>query len=357
MAAVASPAGLRRSRRRLVLTGVGAIVVGALLARAMAGRGADFVTALGMASLVTLVAATLLQGVALVARSEAWNVCVSAAGGSVARRRLYRAASMGYVGNLINGQFGVAARIAALRRSAPRDSPPVSALIGAEVPILAVEAGLAAITSFTLVGPMGLPWWTPLAALAAVGSITFLLGRLGRRPAACWKGLAALGSIRGEARILGLVLVATFAQIARNWLVLHALGVDASVFDAIAVLIAMVTFSQLPVGPSAGAAATVAVLGPHGVATVAAAGVLLTATGTVGALLYAVWAGLDRALWDRTAARLRARRARGRRVAAGRWEAALRALTGPERRTVEVAYCGGLRWPEVSRLVWPVAAA
>ena len=293
-------------------------MVGVLLARAMAGRGADFVEALHMAPLIVLAAVTVLQCVALVARSEAWAVCVAAAGGSVARRRLYRAASMGYVGNLVNGQFGVAARIAALRRSAPRDSPRVSALVAAEVPILTVEAGLAALTSFTLVGPMGLPWWTPVVALAGVGSVALLMGRLGRRPGRVWKrGLAAMGSAGTGAHILVLVLVATFAQIARNWLVLHAVGVDASFFDAIAVLIAMVAFSQLPIGPGAGAAATVAVLGPHGVAAVAAAGVLLTATGTLGAVLYASWAGLDRLLWDRVAARLPARRASSHRASLG----------------------------------------
>jgi hypothetical protein len=75
---------------------------------------------------------------------------------------------------------------------------------------------------------------------------------------------------------------------------LHALGVDASVFDATAVLIAMVVLAQLPVGPSVGAAAVVVILGSGGVALAAAAGVLLTVTGTFGALMFAAWAGLDR---------------------------------------------------------------
>jgi hypothetical protein len=101
-------------------------------------------------------------------------------------------------------------------------------------------------------------------------------------------------SLNGSALIVGLILVATFAQIARNWLVLHAVGVDVSVFDATAVLIAQVTLAQLPLGPSTGAASTVLILGPHGVAAVAAAGVLLTATGTVGGGLFALWALFDR---------------------------------------------------------------
>ena len=75
---------------------------------------------------------------------------------------------------------------------------------------------------------------------------------------------------------------------------LHAVGVDVSLLDATAVLIAMVTLSQLPVGPSVGAAAVVLILGTNGVAATAAAGVLLTATGVAGALCFATWAALDR---------------------------------------------------------------
>jgi uncharacterized membrane protein YbhN (UPF0104 family) len=110
--------------------------------------------------------------------------------------------------------------------------------------------------------------------------------------------------------VVGFVLVAVFAQIFRNWLLLHAVGVDASFFDAIAVLIAVVTLGQLPVGPSAGAAAAVLILGSDGVAAAAAAGVLMTATGTVGGLCFAGWAGTDR-LWS-VISRARWRRARAR---------------------------------------------
>jgi uncharacterized membrane protein YbhN (UPF0104 family) len=105
-------------------------------------------------------------------------------------------------------------------------------------------------------------------------------------------------SARGGSRVVGLVLVAVCAQIFRNWLLLHAVGVDASLFDAIAVLIAVVTLGQLPVGPAVGAAAAILILGSDGVAATAAAGVLMTATGTAGGLVFIVWASADR-LWAR----------------------------------------------------------
>jgi len=65
--------------------------------------------------------------------------------------------------------------------------------------------------------------------------------------------------------------------------------------------------SQLPVGPGVGAAAAVLILGSDGVAA-AAAGVLMTVTGTVGGLCFAGWAGADR-IWsvNRRAALRRAR--------------------------------------------------
>ena len=287
----------RTQRRSALITVTGALAVTAVLAYVLADRRDEFGTALGAAPIGILVAATALQLLALVSRTEAWRVCVTAAGGTVGRRCLFRAASVGYVGSQLNSQVGTAARIAALRRSAPAECPRVPALVAAEVPILAIEAALAALTSFTLVGPLGLPWWLPLVLLAAALLMLAGLRRAASRwRAGLWSGIAVLRDLRGRNAVVGLVLVAVGSQIARNWLMLEAVGVDASVFDAVAVLIAMVTLSQLPVGPSVGAAAVVLILGTDGVALTAAAGVLLTATGTAGALVYASWAGIDR-LW------------------------------------------------------------
>jgi uncharacterized membrane protein YbhN (UPF0104 family) len=269
-----------------------------LLAGIVAYKRHDFMAALHAAPAWLLVAAAALQLVALVSRSEAWHGCVGAAGGTVPRRHLYRAASIGYLLSVVNGQFGTAARIAALRRAAPNAVPRIPALIAAELPIIAVEAALAALTSFTLVGPLGLPWWVPLTLLAFIGGIIVLFGRLARRRrVGFWSGFAVLRSLEGRGRLVGFVLIAVAAQIARNWLALHAIGVNASLFDAIAVLIAMVTLSQLPIGPAVGAGAVVLILGAQGVGATAAAGVLLTATGTAGALCYAAWALGDR-LWQ-----------------------------------------------------------
>jgi hypothetical protein len=173
---------------------------------------------------------------------------------------------------------------------------------------MAIEATLGALASLTLVAPLGLPWWSPLIAVAATLAVSAGLRSLAVRSSrGVLRGLAVLRSHDRHALIVAIVLVAVFAQIARNWLLLHAVGVDASVFDATAVLIALIVLAQLPLGPSTGAAAAVLILGPHGVAAVAAAGVLLTATGTAGGLAFAAWALLDRA-WCGARASSRRRR-------------------------------------------------
>ncbi len=299
-------------RHRTLITIVGSLATLAILVYLLAGRRDEFEAALTNASLGVLALAALGQIVALLARSEAWHLTIEAAGGTVGRRVLYRASSVQVLGGMINGQLGVAARIAALRRSSPDVAPQVPALVAAEFPIIAIEAVMAAFASYTLVGPLGLPWWSPLIGLAVVGAASAGLRHLAlRKGRELWRGLAVLRTLNHGSRVVAFVLVAVIAQIARTWLVLDAVGVSASVFDAIAVLIAVSTLMQLPVGPSVGAAAAVLILGSNGVAAAAAAGLLLTVTGTAGGLCFAAWAGGDRLL-------IAARKATGRRRARGR---------------------------------------
>jgi uncharacterized membrane protein YbhN (UPF0104 family) len=299
-------------RHRTLLTIVASLATAILLAALLAGRREEFADALTSAAAWVIVVTVLLQALALVSRSEAWHLTIEAAGGTVPRRVLYRASSLQVLGGTLNGHLGVATRIAALRRSAPDDCPQVSTLVAAEFPILAVEGMLAAGASFTLVAPLGLPWWLPLVVLLVIGLASAGLRTLAlNKGRELWRGLAVLRSLHGGARVVGFVLIAVFAQIMRNWLLLHAVGVDASLFDAIAVLIAVVTLGQLPIGPSVGAAAAVLILGSDGVAAAAAAGVLLTVTGTLGGLGFAAWAGGDH-LWAA------ARRRRGLRPAPAR---------------------------------------
>jgi uncharacterized membrane protein YbhN (UPF0104 family) len=287
-------------RRRGSLTVVAAAAVAGLVILALAGRWHEFGTAAAGVPWWILSIAAALQLAALLSRSEAWHLSVRAAGGTVRRRRLYRAAGVGYVGNIANGELGFAMRISALRRSAPGQTPKPLTLAATEVPILLIEATTGALASFTLVGPLGLPWWTPLGLfVAAVAALVGLRCIARQRQRGAWQGLAAMRDARARSLIVAFVLLFIAAQIARNWLLLEASGVNVSVFDATAVLIAVATLGVLPLGPSVGVGSATLILGAEGVPAVAAAGVLLTATGAAGALAYGAWAIADRQLGGR----------------------------------------------------------
>jgi uncharacterized membrane protein YbhN (UPF0104 family) len=299
--------GAVAARRRAALIVVGTLLAVGVLVFVLAGQWGRFASAAAGAPWWALTAAAALQTASLLSRTEAWNVCVHAAGGTVDRRRLYRAAGVGYLGNVVNGELGFAARIASLRRAAPRETPKAIVLAATEIPIVLMEVALATLFSFTLVAPLGLPWWTPLVAFCAVLAVVAGLARLARRhPSGWWKGLATLSEPRARTRVAIFVVLAVCGQVARNWLMLYASGIHASVFDATAVLIAVAALGVLPIGPGVGAGAMVLILGSTGVAGVSAAGVLLTATGTLGALAYGGWALADR-LWTKRRTRLRPR--------------------------------------------------
>jgi uncharacterized membrane protein YbhN (UPF0104 family) len=288
-------------RRKLLLSLLGALAVTCILGFVLAGRRQQFVAALESVPISLVAIACALQILALLARSEAWLVSVQAAGGSVGRRLLFQAAGVGYLASVINGSVGMAARIASLRRVAPRSSPRVPALLAAEVPIITVEVALAALFSFTLVSPLGVPWWIPAIAVGLVAGAMICLRRFSERHRkGLWVGLAVMRT-KTRGRLIAFALIAVCAQVVRNWLMLHAIGEDVSIFDAMALLIAMFTLGQLPFGPSIGPAAAVLILGAHGVASSAAAGVLLAVTGLLGSIGYASWALADRLARGRVA--------------------------------------------------------
>jgi uncharacterized membrane protein YbhN (UPF0104 family) len=292
-AAAPDQSWLRRHSKSV--SAVFAIAVMAALVIGLYDKREAFSESLGAASVTVLAGAVALQVVWLIARSEAWHVCVVAAGGDCGRRPLYRAAAIGYLGNLLNSNFGLAVRITELRRTAPANAPSAGALVAAELPIVVIEIGLAAICSFTLIGPLGLPWWVPLVALTVAFGLFAGLNRLAiRNREGFWKGIAVMRGLRHRNQIIALTILAVLAQVFRNWLVLNGIGVDVTILDSIALLVAAAAIGLLPVGPSLGVTSSVLILGSKGVAAVAAAGALLTATGAVGALCFASWSLADR---------------------------------------------------------------
>src|SRR5579864_8297086 len=141
----------RAQRIRVAATVLATLAAFGVLAFVLAGRRGQFTTAMLTAPVWLLALAALLHLASLVTRSEAWNFCMRAAGGSTPRRVVFRAAGLGALASVLSAQLGVATRIGAIRRTAPHTSPRVPALMAAEVPIVAVEATLAALFTFTLI--------------------------------------------------------------------------------------------------------------------------------------------------------------------------------------------------------------
>src|SRR5581483_2197369 len=135
--------------------------------------------------------------------------------------------------------------------------------------------------------------WVPAIIVTLMVGLVALLRRVSdRHRTGLGAGLAVL-HMKGRGRLIAFALIAVAAQVLRNWLMLRAIGVHVSIFDSMALLIVMFTVGQLPIGPSTGPAAAVLILGAHGVASTAAAGVLVTLTGIIGSLVFAAWAGTD----------------------------------------------------------------
>ena len=77
------------------------------------------------------------------------------------------------------------------------------------------EVSLTALLWFTLVAPLGLPWWTPLVAFGAILGAIAALARLARRhPSGWWQGLTALSEPQACARVAMFVALAATTQIA-----------------------------------------------------------------------------------------------------------------------------------------------
>jgi len=79
---------------------VGAIMVAGAMGVEPAGRRGQLTAAIHAAPIWILSLVVLLQIVALIARTEAWHVCVRATGATVAAAAVVRAAGVGYLASV-----------------------------------------------------------------------------------------------------------------------------------------------------------------------------------------------------------------------------------------------------------------
>jgi hypothetical protein len=247
--------------------------VGVLLALCVA-RHEELLTAVATVPPATLLGLAALHLLGLVARSEAWRLSLGAIGGAPLARRVVHTANAGaFVVGSLEAHATMPARIALLRRLAGHDAPHPGHVAVADLPMLLIEVAIAAL----LLGMTG-EWWAPPAAAGALVVARLAAGRKATR------GLAVLADVRRRAALTGLVAFIVCCGLARIWLTLSLVHLDASPSE-VAVAFAMLgAFGLLPLGPSAPPGAMLVLSGSAGAL---AAGLVLSATSITGVLLYA----------------------------------------------------------------------
>ena len=280
-----------RRRPRLGYTSTAITVLGLVCALCVVHAG-DVGAALGSVPAWAMVGAVALHVATLVLRSEAWRLTLAAAGGdSLSRSVVHGANAAAFLAGALQSQAALPARVTLLRRLAGDRAPRPGQICVADVPIFALEL---CATSALLIAAVLLagrePWWVAPGAFAL--ALAVLLGarlapeRFAHRPIV--RGLAILGDRRRRGRLVALVAGVAALTVARVWLILAVCGLPHGLDEVAWVVAALGIFGLLPLGPGAPPGATVAAIGSASVGAAVAAGLLLSASGIIAVLVYAL---------------------------------------------------------------------
>jgi hypothetical protein len=253
---------------------VAILAMGALVGLCVLRRDA-LATAVATVPVDALVVLAGLHLVSLVARSEAWRLSLAAIAGAPPSRAAIHAANAGaFVAGSLEPHTAMPARVALLRRLAPAETPHPAHVAVADVPIFLLEvAGASAMLALTGA------WWAPVGAAVVLVGARLAAGRRATR------GLAVLADVRRRLALAGLVGCVVACGVARVWVALAVVGLNASPAAAAAAFAALGVFGLLPLGPSAPPGALLVVSGGAGAAL--GAGLALSATSIAAVLVYA----------------------------------------------------------------------
>jgi len=252
----------------------------------------DVGAALGSVSTWAIVGAVALHVATLILRSEAWRLTLAAAGGdSLSRSVVHGTNAAAFVAGALQSQAALPARVTLLRRLAGDRAPRPGQICVADVPIFALElcATSALLIAAVLLTGRG-PWWFApgafLLALAVLLGARLAPERFAHRPIV--RGLAILGDRRRRGTLVALVAGTAALTVARVWLILAVCGLPHGLGEVAWVFAALGIFGLLPLGPGAPPGATVAAIGAASIGAAVAAGLLLSASGIIAVLVYAL---------------------------------------------------------------------
>jgi hypothetical protein len=283
-----------RNLRRALIGLAGPLALLGVMAYVIARHGSDVSRAAERTPATTLVIVILLALLTLLARSEAAVACLTAMGNRPSRLDIHPASAAAFVVSTLNHYLASPVRAAVLKRLDRGRAPTIPQMIMVDAATYLIEGLLAAVLIVISASALKLQWWMPV--LAVVGALAALAVALAVRRRfqrlAAFRGLEMLAHSRQRLVVLALALIIFAGQIGRTLLVLRATGLHPSLLQAGATFVAGGVLSSLLAGPAAGtAAAPLIIFGHRSLAAAAAAGLILSITALVAALVYALACG------------------------------------------------------------------
>jgi hypothetical protein len=283
------------SRRLRVITSLlGPLIVIGLIAYLVAGHGHEVATAVQRLGLSRVALVTALAVLSLVGRTQAVVACLAAMGNRVRKLDIHAANSLTMLAATINHYVSAVVRAALIRRIDPRSAPTVPQMVLVDASTVAIEAPLVALLIVVSAGTLKLAWWFPV--LAAVGGLILLgivvLAHRRFRAHPIMRGLDVLAHSRQRVVVAALMVLVIVIQVVRTLIVLDGVGLHPSLLQATATFVTAGVLSSLLVGPSAAAAgAPLIVFGRSSLAASAAAGLVLSITSLLAAMVYSLAGG------------------------------------------------------------------
>ena len=297
-----------RLRRNLAIAGVAAIGLGI----AVAFNFSEVVDGLSQITPIEAFALVALHLLALVLRAVSWGICLDAAGRRVPPRELHVTSGPRFLADTVVPTYvGAFVRVGLIRMIMGTRAPTIGQMVAADGVLLLVEGVITVVAILALTLSVGLPlWWSAVVVgLSGAGAMVALWLRRRYSDREFVRALDVLTERHKLAALTVLLTVVLVVQPIRYLIVINGVGIDADFIQAVLAFLATSVIGGLPVGPGpASVGATGVVFSGEGLGLVAAAGIGLTATAFVAALIYTL-AGLATAAPSaRAALRSRMRR-------------------------------------------------
>lgn len=288
------PSPARAGRLRLLLSVAVPLAIIAVFAYVIANNWHEIVDAIKKTSPAQLVLVTALAFLTLLARTEAVVSCLTAMGARSRRRDIHAANSLTFLAATINHYVSSIVRGALLRRIDRERAPTIAQMVMVDTSTTLIEALVVGILIVFSASALRLPWWVAaLILFACVCGVFAALAtrrRFGHRE--LFRGLDVLVHSRQRAIVAALMVVVIVAQVARTFIVLHSVGLNPTLLQAVATFVAGGLLSSLFAGPGAGTAGgPLIVFGHSSLAASAAAGLELSITSLIAGILYAIAGG------------------------------------------------------------------